>query len=205
MAKKGTVYSVHPSVKMVASSMEKLKERSGKTLEEWIEYVKKNGPSTEAERRTWLKNTHGIQTTYATWIAERAAGKGWEDSDPEKYLQTAEHYVEEMFEKKPALKPLYDKLLEVGFSIAKDVKACPCKTIVPLYRNHVFAELKPSTKTRLDLGFALRDMPAQGRLIDTGGFAKKDRITHRIPISSLEDIDAEVIKWLKKAYEMDEN
>ena len=46
-------------------------------------------------------------------------------------------------------------------------------------------------------------MRATGRLIDTGGFAKKDRITHRIPIRRPEEIDDEVNHWLKSAYEMD--
>jgi len=41
------------------------------------------------------------------------------------------------------------------------------------------------------------------RLIDTGGFARKDRITHRIEISSLQEIDEEVRRWLKRAYDMD--
>jgi hypothetical protein len=41
------------------------------------------------------------------------------------------------------------------------------------------------------------------RLIDTGGLQKKDRITHRIPISSLDEIDAEVMGWLKVAYDLD--
>ena len=87
--------------------------------------------------------------------------------------------------------------------MGKDVKACPCQTIVPLYRNHVFAQIKPTTRTRIDFGFALKDTKATGRLIDTGGFAKKDRITHRIPITSLKEIDAEVKRWLNRAYEMD--
>jgi hypothetical protein len=33
--------------------------------------------------------------------------------------------------------------------------------------------------------------------------AKKDRITHRIAIESVDEIDAEVKKWLKTAYELD--
>jgi hypothetical protein len=40
--------------------------------------------------------------------------------------------------------------------------------------------------------------------IDTGGFEKKDRITRRIEVRSKADIDDELKKWLKKAYEMDE-
>ena len=39
--------------------------------------------------------------------------------------------------------------------MAEDVKACPCKTMVPLYREHVFAQIKPTTNSRIDLGFAL--------------------------------------------------
>lgn len=54
------------------------------------------------------------------------------------------------------------------------------------------------------MGFALGDMKTQGRLIDTGGFAKKDRITHRITITSLDDIDDEVKHWLRVAYDRDE-
>jgi len=203
MSKKKSLYSVHPAVKMVESSMLNLQTRTGRSIEEWVEFVKKEGPLSEKERRDWLKNTHGFTTNYAWWVAERADGKGWEDSDPDKYLEAAEKYVEGMFTKKPDLKPIYDRLLELGLSIGGDVRACPCQTIVPLYREHVFAQMKPSTKTRIDLGFALKDTIATGRLIDTGGFAKKDRITHRIPISALEEIDEEVAYWLKKAYDMD--
>ena len=122
--------------------------------------------------------------------------------DPEVYLETAERYVEAMFSgKRTALRPAYDRLLALALSLGKDVKACPGKTIVPLYREHVFAQIKPATNTRIDLGLALGDTKPTGRLIDTGGFAKKDRITHRIEISAVKDIDAEVIRWLKLAYE----
>ena len=74
---------------------------------------------------------------------------------------------------------------------------------MPLYRNHVFAQIKPTTRTRLDLGFSIQDEPLRGRLIDTGGFEKKDRITRRIEVKSLKDIDTELKKWLKLAYQMD--
>jgi hypothetical protein len=74
---------------------------------------------------------------------------------------------------------------------------------VPLYRQHVFAQLKPTTRTRLDVGLALRDLPVPERLIDTGGFAKRDRITRRIPITTAAEIDDEVRCWLRAAYDLD--
>jgi hypothetical protein len=128
------------------------------------------------------------------------------DDNPDAYLKAAEGYVEKMFSGgKAELRPIYDALLKLGLGIGKEAKACPCQTIVPLYRNHVFAQIKPTTRTRIDLGFALGDMKPKGRLIDTGGFARKDRITHRIEITSLKDIDDEVKRWLKVAYDRDES
>lgn len=198
------VYGVHPGVEMVQKSLASLKARTGKSLDEWIALVKKSGPKSEKDRREWLKQQHGVPTTSAAWIAERAEGKGGDTDSPEAYLAAAERYVEEMFlGKKSDLRPLYDELLQLGLSMGQDVKACPCATMVPLYRNHVFAQIKPATQTRIDLGFALGARKAEGRLIDTGGYAKKDRITHRIPIESAKHIDAEVKKWMRAAYEAD--
>ncbi len=204
MAATKSIYSVHPGVVMVQKWVETLPEKTGRSLDEWIALVKKSGPKTEKERREWLKTNYRLGTNSAWWIAERAEGKGLEDSDPESYLQAAEKYVEEMFAgSKAGLRPIYDRLLKVGLGIGKEAKACPCKTIVPLYRNHVFAQIKPSTRTRIDLGFSLGDMKTPARLINTGGFEKKDRITHRVPISSLDEIDDEVKHWLKVAYDLD--
>lgn len=197
-------YSVHPGVEMVQNWVATLKEKTGRSLEEWLALVKRSGPGTEKERREWLKTEHGLGTNSAGWIAERAEGKPTVDDDPEAYLEAAKGYVEKMFSGgKAALQPVYEALLDLGFSLGSDVKACPCQTIVPLYRRHVFAQIKPSTRTRIDLGLALGDTKALKRLIDTGGFVKKDRITHRIEIGRVADIDAEVKKWLKVAYEKD--
>lgn len=199
-----SIYSVHPGVGMVQKWIADLPVKTGRSLDEWLTFIKKSGPESEKERREWLKAEHGLGSTSASWLAERSEGKGGEDGDPDAYLRAAEGYVEKMFSgPKQSLRPIYQALLKLGLSIGKDVKACPCQTIVPLYRNHVFAQIKPTTQTRIDMGFALKDLNPTGRLIDTGGFAKKDRITHRIPIMSLADIDDEVKRWLQHAYELD--
>lgn len=204
MALKKSIYSPHPSIRMVQSVIANMKTKTGRHVDEWIAFVRKHGPKTEKERREWLKQEHKLGTNYAWWIAERAEGKGEEDGDSGAYLVAAEGYVKDMFTGgKAGLKPIYDELLELGFAIATDVKACPCKTIVPLYRKHVFAQIKPTTRTRIDLGLALGSTEAPKRLIDTGGNKKGDRITHRIEITSTADIDADVKRWLKKAYELD--
>ena len=204
-AKSKTIYGVHPSVAMVQKWLAELKEETGRSMEEWLALVRKEGPKDEKSRREWLKSKHRLGTNKASWIAERSEGKGWEDT-PEAYLKAAVQYVEEQYEgPKEKLRPIFDELLMLGKSIASDVKACPCRTIVPLYREHVFAQIKPTTNSRIDLGFALTHYKGKlpKRLIDTGGLAKKDRITHRIEITAVEQIDGEAKKWLKTAYDLD--
>jgi hypothetical protein len=199
------LYAVHPGVTMVQKWIKELPQKTGRSLEEWVALTKKSGPPTEKERREWLKKEHKLGTNSAAWIAERAAGKGTEEDSPDAYLKTAAELVEAQYSgPRAALRPLYEQLLKLGSSLGKDVKACPCKTMVPFYRNHVFAQIKPSTNTRIDLGFALGNMKTPKRLIDTGGYEKKDRITRRIEVKSKADIDDELKRWLKKAYEMDE-
>ncbi|HXM36751.1 MAG TPA: DUF5655 domain-containing protein [Pyrinomonadaceae bacterium] len=202
--KRKSIYGVHPGVLMMQKWIAELKQKTGRTLEEWLALIKKAGPRDDEARREWLKTEHGLGTNYASSLAELADGKGAEFGDPQDYLAAAEGYVERMFSGgKAALRPIYNALLKVGLKVGKEAKACPCRTIVPLYRKHVFAQIKPTTRTRIDFGFALGDTKAKGRLIDTGGFAKKDRITHRIEINALQDIDDEVKHWLKVAYDRD--
>ena len=76
---------------------------------------------------------------------------------------------------------------------------------MPLYREHVFAQIKPTTNSRIDLGLALTHYKGKlpKRIIDTGGLAKKDRITHRIELKSTDQIVSEVKKWLKTACDVD--
>lgn len=183
---------------MQAATLANLKAKTGKSLEEWINLLGESGPATEKERTNWLKARHGLGTNVSAWIAERAAGRDpVAEYDPEALVGT-------MYSgPKAALRPIYERLLTLVLELGDDVRACPAATIVPLYRQHVFAELKPTTRARVDLGLALKDTPAAGRLISTGGLAKGDRITHRIPIVNLDEIDDEVTRWLTAAYALD--
>jgi hypothetical protein len=204
-AKARLLYDVHPGVAMMQKWVAELKNKTGRSLEEWLALVKKEGPKDEKARREWLKTKHKLGTNSAWWIAERAEGKG-EDDSPEAYLKSAERYVEEQYAgSKKKLRPIFEELLKMGRSMGEDVKVCPCETIVPLYREHVFAQIKPTTNSRIDLGLALTCYKGKlpKRLIDTGGLMKKDRITHRIELTATEQIDLEVRKWLKTAYNLD--
>ncbi|MEA2237947.1 MAG: hypothetical protein QOC81_2671 [Thermoanaerobaculia bacterium] len=205
MPKSKQYYDPHGGVAMLRNWIDTLKEKTGRDLDEWTALIKAKAPAESNARRAWLKEKHGLGTNAAGWLADHASGKGdVEEADPEVYLRNAVGYVEALFSgPKTALRPLYDRLYDLARSMGKDIRICPGKTMISIYRTHVIAQIKPATRTRVDFGLALKDTPAKGRLIDTGGLAKKDRITHRIEITSLDDIDDYVEKWLKRACEMD--
>jgi hypothetical protein len=197
-------YDLHPSVQMAHSVIAGMKEKTGRSIDEWVRHLKQHGPAAEKERAAWLKNEHKLGTNYASWIAGKSAGKSDAFEDANEYLRHAEDFVDQMYAgPKAHLRPIYDVILTYAKTLGSDIGISPCRTIVPIYRNHVIAQVKPTTRTRIDLGLALRDTKTPKRLINTGGFEKKNRITHRIEITSLEDFDDEAQRWMRVAYEMD--
>lgn len=200
-------YDLHPSVAYLQAILANFKGKTGRPLEEWVALAQREGPADRKARQAWLK-AQGLGTNQAGLVAQRAdAGPGHAFGDtPEGYLAAAPGYVDAQYGgKKAALRPLFERIAHLARGLGSDVKVCPCETIVPLYRNHVFAEVKPFA-SRLDLGLALGD-PAtvedpSGRLKDTGGFRRKDRITHKLELTGEVDLDL-ALAWLRRAYERD--
>ncbi|HEX7554566.1 MAG TPA: DUF5655 domain-containing protein [Geothrix sp.] len=202
-----TSYDLHPSVAYVQTVLANLRTKTGHTAEAWVELIRGQGLADPKAIQGWLK-TQGLGGTHAGLLTQRAStapGHAFDDT-PQGYLAAAPGYVDGQYGgKKAALRPLFEQIVTRIRGLGPDVKVCPCETIVPFYRNHVFAEVKPLV-ARLDLGVALGD-PAKvkdpgGRLKDTGGFAKKDRITHKMEITSEADIEF-ALPWLRRAYERD--
>lgn len=187
-------YQLHPSYAYQQGILDNLKAKTGRSYAEWLAELQRQKLETESAQRDYLKKDMRLGTQQAALIAERAQGKGRaEDYRPEAL-------VAQMFAGKPALLPVYEQVLDFALSLS-GVQASPCATIVPLYRGHVFAQLKPASKSRLELGLCLRGEPFSGRLKDTGGSAKKDRITHRIDLATAADFDTFAQHWLHEAWQ----
>src|SRR5438105_2760433 len=91
-----SIYGIHPGVAMVQTAIAKLPEKTGRSLEEWVAFIRKSGPAGEAARRAWLKKEQKLGTNYASWLADLSEGKG-ENGDPDEYLEAAEGYVRDLF------------------------------------------------------------------------------------------------------------
>ena len=80
----------------------------------------------------------------------------------------------------------------------EDFEISPKNAYVSLRRKKQFATLQPATRTRFEIGINLRGQEHMGKLeaINT----PNAMCSHRINLSDIEDIDKEVINWLKSAY-----
>lgn len=176
--------------------IQELPATTGKTIDEWKAEIRKNGPAKYQDRVAWLRTKHKLAYRPACILALQSGDAPADYSD-------AAGLVNAMYAgPKAGLRPIYERLMEIGKDLGSDISETACKTFVSLKRKYVFLQIKPASRTRIDLGLALPKVKANDRLIETGGLEKGDRISYRIQLSSVEEIDAEVVDWIRKAYEL---
>lgn len=203
MAKHYT-FSVHPAVAYQQAIIANLEAKTGRDLDGWLAMASQQKHKDKKALLAWLK-AQGLGGTQAAIVMERMGTErhAFSEDTPEGYLKAAGAYVEAMFSGKgAALRPIFEALLDAALELGPDIRISPCQTIVPIYRARVIAQIKPFA-TRVDLGLALGDAKSSARLLDTGGLAKKDRITRKITLTTPSEVDAELKRWLKAAYAMD--
>jgi len=74
---------------MMAAVAESMKERTGRTLEEWVAVVTAGGidPLDQNGVRRWLTSEHGVAQNSQRAIADAAArGAGWQRPSVEDYI-----------------------------------------------------------------------------------------------------------------------
>jgi hypothetical protein len=174
---------------MAAKMKANLKEKTGKTLAQWLKITKAAKLGKHGQIVKMLKGDHGMTHGFANLVAHETLAGGAPD-DP-----VAAQYAG----KKEGLKPIYDALVAAAGKLGKDVEVSPKKTYVSLRRNKQFALIQPSTATRVDVGLNLKGKPADGRLESAGSW--NSMCTHRVRITKKSEVNAELKRWLKEAYE----
>jgi hypothetical protein len=172
-----------------------LEATTGRSVEEWLAIVDGLGLRRHGEILTALKRDAGLSHGYANMLALIATGYGQQGDD---------ELVGGLFAgAKAALRPIYDRLLEVVGDLGDEVAIAPKKTMVSFRRGKQFACFTPMSAKRADLGVNLRGSLADeavgvARLKPTpGGMA-----SHVFAIAAPAEVDDEVVAWIRRAYEV---
>ena len=175
--------------KALKTMIDNMPEKTGKSLEVWKTILKEKSFAKHSEGVKFLKSeynvTHGFANTIVTLSKE-------DETD-------SVDLVKSQYQGKERLIPIYEKLITYLKSLGSDVTITPKKGSVSIIRKRQFVLIKPATKTRIDLGFKLKDKPTTDRLEGSGPFGTM--CTHRVKISDVVEIDEELKDWIKEAYQ----
>lgn len=170
---------------------ESLKEKTGQPLEHWIKVLKATNLEKHMQMVKFLKENHGFTHGFANFVSLKAR-----EADAGSHSE--EDLISTQYQGKENLKSIGEKLIEIAKTFGDDVEVAPKKANVSLRRKKQFALVQPSTKTRIDLGLKFKDKPIKGRLEKSGPFGTM--CSHRVQITSIDEIDDELIDLLKAAY-----
>ncbi|MFY0629654.1 MAG: DUF4287 domain-containing protein [Flavobacteriaceae bacterium] len=175
--------------KALKTMIDNMPEKTGKSLNEWKDILKEKSFTKHSEGVKYLKTEHHVSHGFANTIVTLS-----KDNDT-----SSEDLVRNQYQGKENLIPIYKELITYVNSLGNDVTIMPKKGSVSIIRKRQFVLIKPATKTRIDLGFKLKDKPTTERLENSGPFGTM--CTHRVKISEAKEVNTELKEWIKEAYE----
>ena len=174
----------------IANQIANIERSTGKSLAHWIEVVRASGLEKHGQQVAMLKADHGMGHGNANLIAikarEVAAGGALDEA-----ALIDSHYSG----RNAGLRPAYEAVIAAVSSFGDDVELAPKKTYVSLRRRKQFGQVGPAAG-QLEVCVNLPGQPGTERLKPTTGMA-----THKVRIVGTDELDAQLIGWLREAYE----
>jgi hypothetical protein len=183
--------------KALQTQLANIEKRTGKSLKDLARIVTGSGLTKHGDIRDMLKRDlgmgHGDANTLVHHVlksdgAAAAAASG----------KHADAVLDDIYSgPKGALRPIHDALM-AAISTFGPFEVAPKKGYVSLRGRKQFAMIGPATKTQVEVGLNLKDAGATVRLhaLPHGGMCQ-----YRVRLSDPFEVDAELIAWIRKAYD----
>lgn len=167
-----------------------LQERTGQDAAHWLARIRRQPPADEPALRRWLAQ-QGVTGYAQSLLVMETFGY------PEFMLASAGALVDGQYADRPALRPIYEAIIAAVAGLGEVVIQAR-KTYVSLVTpRRTFARVQATTRSRVDLALRLEGEKPGGRLAPS-------RIHETTPLQvslfAPEDVDAQVLGWLEKAY-----
>lgn len=181
--------------KAIQTQLENIQKKTGKSLEEAAAIVRQSGLSKHGEVRDYLKKTLGLghgdanALTHAIFKSDgvRAAeGKSMHAVIDEIYTGP-----------KAVFRPVHEALMGQILALG-EFEIIPKKGYISLRRKKQFAMIGPKTNTRFEVGINAKDFEPNERLLEQ---PKGSMCNYIVNLTDANEVDAELIAWIKSAYE----
>ena len=170
------------------------KEKTGKTLEEWLSVVKASGLSKQMEIVNWLKKEKGLNHLQSTLLAGMFLNNG-------KTVYSNEgNLLDNQFLKCETMRPLFESVSEGIHKTIPGTQLIPKKTYLSFTAAREFAAINIKPK-EIRLGLDLGDEPFTDTLQKTKMTGPMPRISHMIVLTDLKQFDKRVQDLLRTSYD----
>jgi len=179
---------------MRKSIEERLVRQTGHDVGWWNEAIAAGqGASDEASLRPWLSE-RGVTGYQQMLLVMETFGY------PAYLLASADDLIEAQYADRQALMPILDAVLATCSAMG-EVEVQARKTFTSLLTpRRTFAAVRPTTKTRVDLGLRIDDAEPGGRLFD-GSNTAGGSVNLRVPRHTVDGLDDEAVGLLRRAYQ----
>ena len=173
--------------------VDNLHKNTGKSLEQWIQIVQKENFEKHGQILKFLKEQHSFTHGFANLVAMKARGA---DAGS---VENKDELIERQYRGKEHFRPIYNRLMLEILKFGDDIEVAPKNAYVSLRRKKQFAVLQPATKSRFEIGINLKGQEPEGRL--EAITSANAMCSHKMNLTETGDINEEVIRWIKAAYE----
>jgi hypothetical protein len=168
-----------------------LKKQTGEDLDHWNSRIKKKKFANARRLKEWLAGQEVTGYAEQLLVMEQF---GY----PDFFSASADELIDGQYADRPHLRPVYEAIVASARAIGEIVIQARKGYVSLLTPKRTFARVRATTKDRIDLGLRLEGLQPRGRL-------KPSRIHETMPLqvslTEPKDLDQEVLKWLRKAYE----
>ena len=173
--------------------LDTIKAKTGKGPEEFTALAGKAGLATYHDLFVWLKSEHGLGHGHANAMAHVILGTHAVTSTQAE--QIARHFAGS----KAHWRAAFDRLVEKITKLGSDVSLAPTSSYVSILRGSGKIAIVQVTSDRMDIGIKLKGAAATERFAESGKW--NAMVTHRVQVNDPKEIDAELMQWLRKAYD----
>jgi len=188
---------------MVDSNQALLLRKTGRDVAFWAGQARSAGIQNDAQLRAWMRDEHGV-TGYAQYAVS------WElFGYPEFMLRNADELIDGQYASHPQLRPIADAILAWA-SATDGVEIQMRKGYISLHSpRRKFAQVTRTTNTAVDVTLRLDiqgldaaglGAAASGRL-EAAKVRADDTFSRRIRLTSLDQVDEEMLEILAMALE----
>lgn len=173
------------------TQLRNIEEATGKTVAQFTALVSKAGLEKHGQIVSYLKSDHGMTHGNANLIAHKVREAMAGGPPPAEDLLAAQYAGA-----KAGLTPIFEHLAGVADAQGADVERVVQKTGVSFRRNKQFALIQAPSSKRIQLGLNLPTDPDDERVKAVTGMC-----SHRVGLTSLEEIDDDVKGWIAASYD----